>query len=859
MRGRARRGRASALIFVLGVLALVSLLAATLSVQVRLERLAAETYLMGVRADLAAWSGLEAARARLADSSARSVYLDLHGPWAARGPEGTPLGVLHPLEEEGLVPSFAVQSSWGAEVSGEMPGVGRTHYLLKVLDGQGLLDLNGREPHLAAMLEHLGRAIADEHGVPDPVPPGEGAALVAAREALPGRRFAGKAQLRALVGAARFALLRDFVTVHARTDYRTVRPAPDSPLLVPGLLASEPRPPVNLNTASVPVLAACLTGLAGKRWMWVPQGQPVRGTPPATLQEVPVRAIDYGSALSVARALDARRRGLGPFLGWGALRAFLTETASGPLAALEPAQIELILANADPSVHALGADAPGAPPRAVGKLRLTYHTTEFCFTSGGRFEVESLGRVLDAQGEVAAEARVARVVQVLRGDFHRTQREFERAGRDEQGNPLYLGVQTGPESVAARGVEGASPHEGWVALSTELSPGVDATSTFHAPYRETLDAESAAGEVAAGGDQDPAIPLRAGGHLGPDGVLAWSDPTTRRTLSYRSEENVPFETGAAGLWVRLHLPPDSGSDESLVYCHVPDPAAGGAGTVWRLERYGRELVSTRFIHGYPGDQVQPYPRCFTEAVFDISGWRAGEWHHVAHLWWSAVDQALYVDGERAVRYFYLKSEEPMTRQVIALRSHEAAARLGVAGYGFQAAGSGTIFRSFDLVPGPVQRFANATLDDLRFWTFPGPFEFSEAEGFLPPSRYLVATTEPGTYRGRFPLGEDAHRVLGLRYDLEMPAYWSGHVLGPDEIRVGLRVRPSGEAPWIELNPGGSPLAAAGYSMDLPVTPLATFEYEFRIAAPTAVLPFNVTPVLREVQLLVLERGRDATW
>ncbi|MBI4574643.1 MAG: hypothetical protein HY722_00065 [Planctomycetes bacterium] len=907
--------RGTVLLFALGMLSLLALVGATLSILVRVERMAAESYLSGVRARLAVQAGLEAARGGLAHALSRDAFLGVRDTWCFRSDDGlrpgcgTPLdGALHPSFERVLPPAPGLA---GGPVSGWIEGAGRPRFTLKVQDCQGQLDLNGTQPAFPEMLEALGRAIADEYGLPNPVPPGRGRLVVEARTRLYGGRFRAKAGLALALrqgagpwtaGEVRdYRNLADFVTVHGEVDHSMVAPLPGGPPLGPCEPERLPRSPVNLNTASVPVLVACLAGLQGSAWTWRNQPQVVLGEPTVRLDEESVGPMAYATALDLARRIHERRLQVGAFTSWQDFRTFL-ESVLGSDPSAERT-VDLVLASADPRLRPLWSELPLGLARTVGKLRLDplTATTELTLQTGGAFEVECLARVHTVSGDLAAEATAHRVIRVVRTTLHATQRDFEQVGRDPAGAPLYRGVQTGPESVTARGVAGASDCDGFVSLSSEMGPASWPGESFFSPFNAGLDAALAKGSATATPAKEPRSPLCLGGQLAPDGVHSWREPGAMKDLFYDTQANVPLESGRAGMWVRLHLPPEAGSDECLLYTVVPDPDQDGGGVMWRLERYGPTLKSTRVYYGVPSKKyvLSRFPYCYSETVMGIGSWRPGEWHYVEHIWWAGVEQFLYVDGRRAALYntiptrievprgwqgpypsgdvLYLDFIVEVIQKAFRLRTYESRPRLWVGGYRYYNPSSTDIYDLGAFGSGTKERFANASIDELRVWDAPS----SSPAGYVPYSRFQVSEASPAVYEGSMALPDGALRVLGLTYDVEVPRWWDRREVDPSlspealreqlrkELVIELSVRRPSDGQWVVLGPEAGTVTSVaegfrlgGYSLELPLWgpsgPVRTLEYRFRVTRPEPTLRMIRSPIfIRAVAVATTAPGAES--
>lgn len=430
--------RGHVLVFALAALTLLTVMVLALGSVLRLDAAASANLIEARRARLVAEAGLERAIALLGEHELAEPLSSFHAPWVYRSQDGRGWGLDLPLAEA-RNPSFAEGTTpagvaWSGKVATSYGG--GDLFALRVVDAASCLDLNGPQPALGAMLDALGRAVAEldqrrsdpadplhdpgyaEYAAREGVAPldpldGRGAEVVALRDGL-GGAFQDLDQLEPLLGPEALRRLRPYVTVDAWRDPTR------------GDLA-----PVNVNTASWPVLVACLEGLAGDG-----------------------RRVDPLAARAMADVIDLhrRRQGDGRLCGLDDLAALLRQAQeAGPLAGCDPTLIELALKNARPDLLGDAEVAEAAVVAAVdGDAReLTRASVPFSFVTWGVFEVTSLGRVLDAEGLVVAEAELRAVVDVYQVARLVTQEDFEVA-RAEQDRweaetlPLPVGPLAGP-------------------------------------------------------------------------------------------------------------------------------------------------------------------------------------------------------------------------------------------------------------------------------------------------------------------------------------------------------------------------------------------------------------------------------
>ncbi len=393
-------------------------------------------------------------------------------------------------------------------------------------------------------------------------------------------------------------LLERLVTFHGVTDPATVSPAVGAPVgqgsLRPAIV-DHARAPIDVNRAGRLVLAATLLGLRAEYAYFDQSGPRANGQ----WKSDGVAAIDRNVALAVADAIIARREGRAraapaeatheiraPFRTWEDFEGFLYRLADQRV--LSPAQADTILANANPHPRPLrntpdvyqryrpvGPDfeagwvprlAPGGRAEHrwaqnriwIDKSDLRQYTTEFCLESPGVYEIESVGRVLLASGEVMASHRIRAALRVGREVRLRTQAQFLRnavAGEAEN-------VVLGPESIELRRLPGQNVSEtaGCLALGDAwfdggqnfalARPGTFQTRTT--PVDDTSevyvypDGKPVRVTMRANRSEDGA--LAAGGNRVFDGILARKSPD-ERFVKYDSKRIVP--RGGLSFWVQL--------------------------------------------------------------------------------------------------------------------------------------------------------------------------------------------------------------------------------------------------------------------------------------------------------------------
>lgn len=449
------------ILYALGVLALLSTFALVFARVMGMEREASNRFVDGVRARLAARAGVERAVAELRRLAFLRHYSD---PWGDRwGYQAVrPAGLL-PSREVDLLsttqPSFvetdAARPMFGSPMAvsgklGDTYGTGDlVVYKLRVIDCAAQLNLNHPDP---ASIQRMLSALLQS---PAGLGMAQGQADATAQTLIAGRPpggFSSKTEVgsRLVAGGMTepdWKKIADDLTVHGWVDGSVIRPWNLNGVAV-SALEPLPRPPINLNTASEPVLTALFAGVVARN-------------------KYGTFTIDMASARAIAQAIVQKRGGpqgggtmtpFTPFHSWPEFEQWVDEQLpSGALpavaslnAASAPAggfveQLmgwrvpyrDLIKAITNPNTtnfkfgilpnHGGYRQQVG---RLVDKSDINSLSTEGCFDSMGLYEITSLGLVLhpdELQGMLEGAAVTHQiVVQVYRPLRLTTQDDFER-------------------------------------------------------------------------------------------------------------------------------------------------------------------------------------------------------------------------------------------------------------------------------------------------------------------------------------------------------------------------------------------------------------------------------------------------
>lgn len=323
---RFQRRTGAALLFTLAILAALSMFVAAFAAQTRLERRATLNAVDGERAKLAAWSGVERARFEL-----RRAVLTPEYPltWLAYHPGDAAAPPLEAAERPSLravlagAPSMlrpAGKAPWPSGfVAGtyhQKEGVLGDYYVLRVEDANSRIFVNDAHPGLRRMLDTLARFVGATNAE-------VGRRVLAAR---PAGGYQAVDDLRGVLGDDDFARLAPYLTTEAWVDRKVIEHGGQLDGGDTGQatlayraprLALQPRAPIDLNSAPVPVLVAVLTGIGHG------------GAPGA-----PTESVSYDVALQVATAIDEARQAKIADVGvglqkWGELYTVLRQ-GTGP-------------------------------------------------------------------------------------------------------------------------------------------------------------------------------------------------------------------------------------------------------------------------------------------------------------------------------------------------------------------------------------------------------------------------------------------------------------------------------------------------------------------------------------------------
>ena len=326
-----------------------------------------------------------------------------------------------------LRPSFPEEfrNHW---VSGVLQSQLGYAYAVKIVDTTSQININMQShSHLRQMLLKLSQAIAKRGEYLGTDSNGPLHSLDLIDEILTRRPFTAKEHL---VGISKDGVTLTLDDYNALRDYITIAPSHQQMSTNSNYANNNPykcsnsyRSPININTASWPVLVAVLNGLR--------DGSIV---------------IDTTEAEAIASAICDHREKVGFFSTWDNFKELFTTATQNKLTGLTTAQkntvsglsendVAVIIANVD-FQQSEKADRPEAPSyQKIVKSQLDYYTTEFCFFPFGYFEIISMGMIIDANNNFIASAKQEVIVQVSEVICQTTQQQFEKGYWERQGSP----------------------------------------------------------------------------------------------------------------------------------------------------------------------------------------------------------------------------------------------------------------------------------------------------------------------------------------------------------------------------------------------------------------------------------------
>ena len=487
------------------------------------------------------------------------------------------------LADPGTNMPLFIRSSDGLRMgySGELTQTypdGKDIYTLKITDCHSQIYLNGNDEGTRCLLNNLGVILRISSDIPGGA---VGDYIFKKRPEMPSGIFTVKEELATILPGPVYEKIKHYVTIYGQPDNKVIKP-PQHRLkegaqifswrqITPDDLIREERHPININTASKPVLMAALLNLKG---IYLHQGlsdeeieksghikevfsneldKPLGRIEPPGLSIGKLKSIDLkiSENIRLIENLAERiieERNSYPFLEWQAFNNFcdnlVQEEFFGDISTpegyeLARARADLIKANANPNTLMNKFNPDRVVYRSLDKSDLITYTTEFCFTPRGYFEIESRGMVFrpSISGGMLLEADYLTrgVVKVYEIYSETAQSDFSRGHINNQPKQETYTLQTYPQPDIDKLPKGCY-EDGQIAL-TSIETRPDKTSTFTHHFNKTLKASQSNGNaqpLEIEGNNTKVGSLFDGGVLYPDGVYSDSGSYP----AYESENNI---------------------------------------------------------------------------------------------------------------------------------------------------------------------------------------------------------------------------------------------------------------------------------------------------------------------------------
>ncbi|MBI4378729.1 MAG: hypothetical protein HY578_06510, partial [Nitrospinae bacterium] len=326
------------------------------------------------------------------------------------------------------------------------------------------------------------------------------------------------------------------------------------------------------------------------------------------------------------------------------------------------AQARVIKANFNPNARWIGWNrnsSQAADAYAfLSKSDLAYKTLEFSFNSGGYYEIESFSLLNDDVGNTLSQKKIKTIAKVFDIWRQTTQADFEQrnTGEIEATHVARMSnVQTYPEfggentPANSAGTTPAATFDGQVMLTIQKLSS-DANTTFRVGFdqvadgtahvnntNDDLNANTSNGgtpgtDYTAGGttnavEETSVVSAPNRGDMSPEGVYIAGSGTSGENLYYPLSSvtipnNFPAATtdeGALEMWVKPNYDSGDGFDHYFFSFQNGGPPP-------------TEYIRLFDNNGTLRFQVKDDTNILLEATYNITGWNANEWNHIAVTW-----------------------------------------------------------------------------------------------------------------------------------------------------------------------------------------------------------------------------------
>jgi len=491
----------------------------------------------------------------------------------------------------------------------------------------------------------------------------------------------------------KYNAIKAYITVFSYIDPNTINPKD----IIDPPYESQPRAPINVNTASREVLIAVLSGIKADHACPNCGGDGHilnNATDCSACNGTGKLEITSTEAGNLADYIIANR----PYRTWGEFYSSIKSCSD-----IGEKDADLVMANCNPNTGFSWARNVGWREKlgSIGKYvidfdrdgdvdsndkGLTGYTTEFSFNSGGYYRVKVNAQVKDAFGNIVAKKDITAVVKIF--DIHRdtTQAQFDAGTKTN--------IQSYPEPVQA-GIASAN-YDGQLMLAKKRRNTPNSGTHLLANFLSGVGLDSASGskdllDIPAGKGTKPNINSVASssnrGDLLPDGLLVEGFLEKDRPV-FDPVNNISADEGTMEIWFKPLYPGndtmvygDSDGDKKMFrltsYPHVSDYYSessacpyvtfffwsdtggytglhamikwGGGG--WSDSdgdwRFGEASQAYGRWYGCPSGGPDPND-CWGGPGIDY--FNAGEWNHLAISWKYTLNE----DGEggEGKMYFY---------------------------------------------------------------------------------------------------------------------------------------------------------------------------------------------------------------
>ncbi len=638
-----------AIVFALGVLAMLSLIGSTMVLSVIMEQKAAHNFNANVKARMLAEAGVAKAIAEL-----------------RYGNQGAFNDAIDSLAETAFSSGFSDNSLLG----------NRGSYSVTVIDCASRINLSDSNSNarLSQILQNLNTVVS------------AGLTTAECDNIAANRPYTTKEEIKVKAGIseAKYAKIADYITIYGYVDPTTIDP---QDITTP--YALQPRSPVNVNTASAEVLRALLMNIeadhscpkcGGDGYYFDVLGTHLDcpycdgGGSPSNITGNLI--INSTEAQDLANYIVAHR----PYISWesfySSIKAFFNNGTYS-------SDQEVVMANANPNTGFSWArnDAWALRLGYVGKYMididkngtveatdkgLRKSTTEFSFNSGGYYEIRSTGTYRTVAGVLLAQRGISETARLFGIVKAANQQQFDSAGNVKTNTTTY------PEPAGV-GVTAAA-YDGQIMMDRVSRTTPNSGKFFRATYTTSLNANAAGGSSALQNPPNPGSGTLATkpnigsvasagsrGELMPDGMLI--DTYDVVCPDYLANNNITYSAGTMEIWFKsmwnsndTMLYNDDCKDRKIYRLMSKDEITGSGTKTWPFSTYvfysqnfsGTQKGCSIGAQGYGywnGTSWQYYPSkgegsneyaiefCRNYVGSEALGtWNSGKWHQYVISW-----------------------------------------------------------------------------------------------------------------------------------------------------------------------------------------------------------------------------------